>query len=151
MFADEQKPLGIDIAPENTDANAETEIGTSKDNPDVSIKSPSKKSTLSCEQCGKKFFKLHRLEGHLRQHQGLKVRLSSETDQTIGFKIRIDCVTAFSRASVKYVVKRSVSGPDWLCIWMVGTMTKRTKNHSPAMLIIVTRWITVWWCGYGKN
>lgn len=28
---------------------------------------------ISCDICSKKFFKLHRLEGHLRQHQGLKV------------------------------------------------------------------------------
>ncbi|XP_037025417.1 zinc finger protein 260-like [Bradysia coprophila] len=69
---DEQTALGADINAENSDTNGTTEIETSKDGLDVSAESPNKKSTLSCDQCGKKFFKLHRLEGHLRQHQGLK-------------------------------------------------------------------------------
>lgn len=30
-------------------------------------------SLISCDLCGKKFYKKHRLEAHLRSHQGLKV------------------------------------------------------------------------------
>ena len=30
---------------------------------------------FTCDICSKRFCKLHRLEGHLRQHRGLKVRL----------------------------------------------------------------------------
>lgn len=49
--------------------------GMSEGNQETSSERRNKKSTLTCAQCGKKFFKLHRLEGHLRQHQGLKVCL----------------------------------------------------------------------------
>lgn len=55
-------------------AEAVSEV-SNKDNLETESESPNKKSTLTCDTCGKKFFKLHRLEGHLRQHQGLKACL----------------------------------------------------------------------------
>lgn len=50
-----------------------------EDNLETKSESADKKSTLTCDECGKKFFKKHRLEGHLREHQGLKVRLFSRS------------------------------------------------------------------------
>lgn len=61
---------------DDIDADANTDSEMSKNNLETKSDSAPKKSTLTCETCGKKFFKLHRLEGHLRQHQGLKVCLS---------------------------------------------------------------------------
>lgn len=61
-------------ADSDIDATADSEID--KNNLKPKSDSVNKKSTLTCDTCGKKFFKLHRLEGHLRQHQGLKVCLS---------------------------------------------------------------------------
>lgn len=36
-------------------------------------KDASPKDLFKCDMCDKRFFKKHRLEGHLRTHQGLKV------------------------------------------------------------------------------
>lgn len=74
VFLDDNIPK--DDVPEMCNSNASDSEAKeeSKTNTDTHVESANKKTTLTCEQCGKKFFKSHRLEGHLRQHQGLKVR-----------------------------------------------------------------------------
>lgn len=94
---------------------------------------PQSKSTLSCNKCNKRFFKSHRLEGHLRQHQGLKVDIS------ISYQHHQLIFLFFSHVYARYVAKFFRNGPDWAYIWVVGIMTNLIKSNLFVMLKIVTK------------
>lgn len=43
------------------------------------------RTVFPCNLCDRKFFRERRLEGHLRQHQGLKVGLFIDLQSTINY------------------------------------------------------------------